>query len=385
MELIQRVAEKRGVDQFQLMLELAQKGIIKDLQGTVNGDMLGELYNQYPEFANTGLPKSKVIDRNKKNTNKIKIRPQVFDRLRDLWMKINKRYVIFFDPMLEKELEKALPMLFSDGVFAQSIITSQREIVGTDDGKMAYVQDTGVSYQTTGNRMPYSEFLKRINRATSVPIRTLHKAMCEGIGTKPTFSQDMINDQSLARIISNITNWKIENSMSQFKYKQTTYDVKRTRLTDENGKLYEDIVQSYIGNHLDSARVADRYLYDAYTYDSELEQTNLRTSDIDEVIVFGKIPRKSIAIPTITNDSYSPDFMYMVKKTDGTKELNVIVETKGVDAPAHLRDVERKKISCAKKFFNQLREDYPELNVNFRDQLNNQQLRTIIDDVLREL
>jgi type III restriction enzyme len=384
MELIQCVAEKRNVDQFQLMMELAQKGIIKDLQGTVNGDMLGELYNQYPEFADTGLPKSKVIDRNKKNTNKIKIRPLVFDRLRDLWMKINKRYVIFFDPMLEKELEKALPMLFSKGVFAYSVMTSQREIVETDNGKMAYVQDTGVSYQTTGNRMPYNEFLKRINRVTSVPIRTLHDAMCKGIGKKGAFKQDMINDQSLARIISNITNWKIENSMQRFKYKQTAYDVKRTRLTDENGKLYEDIVQSYIGNHLDSARVADRYLYDTYTYDSELEQTNLRSSDIDEVIVFGKIPRKSIAIPTITNDSYSPDFMYIVKKTDGTKELNIIVETKGVDTPVNMRGIEEKKISCAKKFFNQLREDYPELNVNFRDQLNNQQLRTIIDEVIRD-
>ena len=172
--------------------------------------------------------------------------------------------------------------------------------------------------------------------------------------------------------------------MSQFKYKQTAYDVKRTRLTDENGRLYDDIVQSYIGNHLDSARVADRYLYDAYTYDSELEQKNLRTSDIEEVIVFGKIPRKSIAIPTITNDSYSPDFMYIVKKTDGTKELNIIVETKGVDTPENLRGVEEKKINCAKLFFNQLREDNPELNVNFRDQLNNQQLRTIIEEVLRE-
>ena len=382
MELIQRVAEKRGVDQFQLMMELAQKGIIKDLQGTVNGDMLGELYNQYPEFADTGLPKSKVIDRNKKNTNKIKIRPKVFDRLRDLWMKINKRYVIFFDPMLEKELEKALPMILRGSVFDYSIMTSQREVVSTDNGQMAYVHDTGVQYQTSGNRIPYNEFLKRINRATSVPIRTLHQAMCEGIGTKGGFKQEMINDQSLARIISKITNWKIENSMNQFKYKQTAYDVKRTRLTDENGKLYEDIVQSYIGNHLDSARVADRYLYDAYTYDSDLEQKNLRTSDIDEVVVFGKIPRKSIAIPTITNDSYSPDFMYMVKKTDGTKELNIIVETKGVETPANLRGVEEKKISCAKKFFNQLREDYPDLNVNFRDQLNNQQLRTIIAEVI---
>ena len=186
-----------------------------------------------------------------------------------------------------------------------------RANLGVGSSHMAYVQDTGVQYQTSGNRIPYNEFLQRINRATSVPIRTLHQAMCEGIGTKPLFKQEMINDQSLARMINNIMNWKIEHSMSQFKYKQTAYDVKRTRLTDENGKLYDDIVQSYIGNHLDSARVADRYLYDAYTYDSDLEQKNLRSSDIDEVIVFGKIPRKSIAIPTITNDSYSPDFISM--------------------------------------------------------------------------
>ena len=381
--LIQQVAYSRGIDEFELMMELKQKGIIKDLEYHINGDMLGELYNLYPEFADTGLPISKVIDRNKRNSNRIKIRPQVFDRLRDLWMKINKRYIIFFDPLLEKELEKALPMLFSDGVFAQSVMTSKREVIGTDEGRIAYVQDTGVQYQTSGNRIPYNEFLQRINRATSVPIRTLHQAMCEGAGTKGAFKQEMINDQSLARIISNISNWKIKHSMSQFKYKQTTYDVKRTRLTDENGKLYDDIVQSYIGNHLDSARVADRYLYDAYTYDSDLERNNLRSSDIDEVIVFGKIPRKSIAIPTITNDSYSPDFMYIVKKTDGTKELNILVETKGVDTPANLRGVEEKKINCAKLFFNQLREDNPDLNVNFRDQLNNQQLRTIIEDVLK--
>lgn len=383
--LIESVAQKRGIDEWELMMDLKKRGIIKDLEYHINGDMLGELYNLYPEFADTGLPKAKVLDRNKKNTNRIKIRPQVFDRLRDLWMKINKRYIIFFDPMLEEELKKALPMLFTDGVFAYSVMTSQRDIVDTDDGRMAFVQDTGVQYQTKGNRLPYHEFLKRINRATSVPIRSLHEAMCKAVGTKPTFSQDMINDQSLARIINNITNWKIGHSMGQFKYKQTTYDVKRTRLTDENGKLYDDIVQSYIGNHLDSAHVADRYLYDAYTYDSDLEQKNLRTSDIQEVIVFGKIPRKSISIPTITNDSYSPDFMYMVKKADGTKELNIIVETKGVDTPADLRGIEEKKIGCARKFFDQLREDYPELNVNFRDQLNNQQLRTIIDEVLREI
>ena len=344
--------------------------------------MLGELYNLYPEFADTGLPKTKVVDRNKKNTNIIKIRPKVFDHLRDLWMNINKRYVIFFDPQLEKELEQALPMLFAGGVFSYSVMTSERDVVGTEDGRMAILRDSGVQYTTKGNRMPYNEFLQRINRSTSVPIRVLHEAMCKGVADKPTFHQDMINDQSLARIIVNIIDWKIKNTMNQFKYKQTTYDVKRTRLTDEQGRLYDDIVQSYIGTHIENAKVADRYLYDAYTYDSDLERTNLLHSDIQEVIVFGKIPRKSISIPTITNESYSPDFMYLVKKTDGNKELNIIVETKGVDVPAHLRQVEEKKISCAEKFFNQLREEKPELNVFFRSQLNTKQIKDIIDEVI---
>ena len=74
--------------------------------------------------------------------------------------------------------------------------------------------------------------------------------------------------------------------------------------------------------------------------------------------------------------------MYLVKKTNGSKELNIIVETKGVDVPANLREVEEKKISCAETFFNQLREEKPELNVHFRSQLNNKQVKAIIDEVI---
>ena len=94
-------------------------------------------------------------------------------------------------------------MVGGGSVFNYSVITSQREVVETDAGRMAYVQETGVQYQTSGNRIPYNEFLQRINRAISVPILTLHQAMCIGIGTKAAFKQEMINDQSLARIINN--------------------------------------------------------------------------------------------------------------------------------------------------------------------------------------
>ena len=382
MELIQRVAEKRGIDEFSLLGELHKKGIIRDIRGTVAKEMLGELYNLYPEFGESGVSRTKVVDRNKGNTNKIRIRPKVFDRLRDLWMNINKRYVIFFDPQLEEALEKALPQLFADGVFNFSVLTSEREFVDTDDGQMAVLRDPGVQYATKGNRMPYNEFLRRINRTTSVPIRILHEAMCKAVENEISFHQDMVNDQSLARVIANIQAWKIKNTMNRFRYKKTTYDVKRTRLTDDEGRLYDDIVQSYIGQHLDNAKVADRYLYEAYTYDSEPERRNLLHSDIQEVVVFGKIPKKSISIPTITNESYSPDFMYLVHKKDGSKELNIIIETKGVETPVHLREIEEKKISCAEVFFRQLREENPLLSIHFRSQLNHRQLRDIIDEVI---
>ena len=382
--LIESVAHKRGMDEWDLVSDLRQRGIIKDLEYHVNGEKLGELMELYPEFADTGLPKGKILDRNSHNTNRVHIRPQVFDQLRDLWMRINRRYIIFFAPALEEELEQALPMLLRSGAFGYQVMTSEREVVTVDNGQMAMLAESGVQYQTRGNRVPYNEFLQRINRATSVPIRSLHRALCEVVRDHPHFDADMINDQSLARIIANINNWKIEHTMNQFKYKQTTYDVKRTRLTDEHGRLYDDIVQNLIGNHVDSTRPLSNYLYDKYTYDSDLEQQNLRHSDIEEVIVFGKIPRKSIAIPTTTGETYSPDFMYLVKKKDGTKELNIIVETKGVDLPADLRDVERKKIACAHRFFEQLQAENPELNVHFRDQLNRQQIHTLIDEVIRQ-
>ena len=125
-----------------------------------------------------------------------------------------------------------------------------------------------------------------------------------------------------------------------------------------------------------------KYLYDVYAFDSPLEKENLLVDGIQEIIVYGKIPKSSIAIPTITGQSYSPDFMYVVKKENGEKILNVIVETKDVENQASLRGIEQAKIDCAKVFFNQLTIDG--YKVEFRTQLNNKKIRQIIDEVLVE-
>ena len=125
----------------------------------------------------------------------------------------------------------------------------------------------------------------------------------------------------------------------------------------------------------------EKYLYDTKAYDSPLELKNINAS-IDEVIVYGKIPRNSIAIPTITGESYSPDFMYVVKKYNGEKELNIVVETKDVENKSTLRGIEEAKIKCAEVFFQNL--SAQGYNVYFRTQLNNEKMLKIVKEVLQK-
>jgi type III restriction enzyme len=72
--------------------------------------------------------------------------------------------------------------------------------------------------------------------------------------------------------------------------------------------------------------------------------------------------------------------MYVVKRADGTKELNIVVETKDVENKSNLRDEEKAKISCAEVFFNTLSEQG--YAVRFEPQLRNKTMAQIVNDVL---
>ena len=109
-------------------------------------------------------------------------------------------------------------------------------------------------------------------------------------------------------------------------------------------------------------------------YDSPLEKENIM-NEVDHVIVYGKIPQKSICIPNITNDLYSPDFIYVVQRADGKKELNIVIETK--DIPN-----DEAKRNNAERFFQQLKIDGYE--VKFCRQLQNKKMANIISELLEE-
>jgi type III restriction enzyme len=376
-EKIAEVALKRNMDADDLFVELLSKKYL-DRNKNIKTENSDKFFEEYPEFT-IGLQQGKVEDRNKKKEKKIKIRKAVYDELKTLWEEINSKYILHFERIEQENfLFSELLGLFRNGVFTDTYITSRREELNTTGKSASVYEYAGVQF-IIAKPLPYNEFLKRISRQTNLPIQLLHSVLLE-YSKKNKVIPEKINEQSAANFVKMFQDWKIDKLSGRFSYSKANLPVRSTALTFSDGTPKSEITQGVIGTKFIEGTPSSKYLYDVYAYDSPLEKDNLLTDGIQEIIVYGKIPKSSIAIPTITGQSYSPDFMYLVKKANGEKILNVIVETKDVENQTSLRGIEQAKIDCAKVFFNQLTIDG--YKVEFHTQLNNKKIRRIIDEVL---
>ena len=377
-EKLDAVARKRGVDPNDLFVELLSKKYI-DYKRIIRFENRNVFFTEYPEFA-TGLNDSKVKDRNKIQSKPVKIRKAVYKELRTLWEAINQQYILIYDKDLDDDVEPAIARMLEKDVFVDVIMTSVRDVIQRGTDGLSVVDGTGVEY-TINRPIAYNEFLKRIAKVTGIPITTMHSAMqayakkCGGIQSK------YINESSLAAFCSEFQDWKNKHLQGRFKYAPGVGSRSGTALTHPDGSPKEEIVQGRVGTKIATGTPMSKYLYDVIAYDSPLERQNIE-SEIEEVVVYGKIPRRSIAIPTITGGMYSPDFMYVVKRVGGGKELNIVVETKDVEDKTELRGSEDIRMGCAEAFFNQLTIDG--YKVHFHKQLNGKRMKQIIDEVLEQ-
>ena len=376
-ERLTQVAQKLGMSADDLFDELYDKRYI-DRHNNIRPETRTQFFEEYPAFA-SGLSEGKVKDRNKIKPKPIKIRKAVYDEMREFWERINQRYMLFYDADLDTDMEEvALSLFEKPGVFTDVVMTSGRDIVHSDGTQMSTTTGTGVQY-TIMRPIPYGTFLTRIMRVTSIPIKVLHKAMVAYSKKHGTVDAKYINENSASAFCAEFQSWKVSELQGRFRYVKSNTPCGATALTYADGTPREEIAQGRIGTKIVPGTPSSKYLYDAFAYDSPLEKDNI-TADIEEVVVYGKIPRSSIAIPTITGSMYSPDFMYVVKKASGEKELNIVVETKDVEGKDVLRGNEAAKIECARVFFEMLsKEGY---TVYFRDQINNKQMAQIINEVL---
>lgn len=375
-ENMERVAKKLGKEAGELFGELLARKFI-DWKRNIIPENRSDFFNEYPDFS-SGLDTGKVKDRNKQKPVPVKIRKAVYSEIKELWEQINQRYLLFYDTDLDNDMEPVALSIFESNVFTDMVMTSKRDVVRSDGTQMEAVTGTGVQY-TISRPIPYGAFLKRIMRVTNLPISVLHNAMKAYVNAHGPVDPNQINENSATVFCSKFQEWKLDNLQGRFRYVKGTATQGATALTYSDGTPREEISQGRIGTKIVPGSPSAKYLYDAYAYDSPLEKANL-TADIEEVVVYGKIPRSSIAIPTIVNGTYSPDFMYVVKKSTGEKELNIVVETKDVENQTELRGTEGAKIRCAEVFFENLSKDG--YTVHFHKQLNNKQMAQIINDVL---
>ncbi len=375
------VAVKRGLDETTFFIELLQKGYI-NINKEVVPEKFDSLLADYPEFStlSSGVNTNRIINRNSERKNTIHIRKAQFDELREMWSQLNRKYIMYFDKEIDKKLEDALPDIIKDKhIFSLQTIESSREELCFQDKTAYAAEGTRTALTLHSRHYAYNEFLLRTSRASNIPVQILHQAICKAVANGYKITNEMFNEDSKTRFIGAIDDWKCKELIGFIRYKQANYKVKETKLTNADGSVKDEVVQTYIGNKLVSGTPPAKYLYDAYAHDSDLELKNMQT-EIDEVIVYGKIPSKSICIPTIASSNYSPDFMYVVKKGDGTKELNIVIETKAYDKETQIAQDEETKISCAEEFFKAMTANG--YTVHFRKQINSVGVKTIIDGLI---
>ena len=156
----------------------------------------------------------------------------------------------------------------------------------------------------------------------------------------PIFGQFQSNPEHFIAETSRLINeQKATTVIEQLKY-------------DEVSDRYETDIFTAAQTGQDFSRATEKlkkHIYDYCVVDSGQERSFVNELDASsEIVVYAKLPR-GFLIPTPVGD-YNPDWAITFRK--GTvKHIYFMAETKGSMSSLALREIERTKIKCARKFF----------------------------------
>jgi len=372
-EMIKKICELYDTNEEDLLQVLDDNDVIKR-NNDFKENGFSYIKHNYPKiFEGVNSTKVRKATDDKK---KITVRTDKYSELKDLWEKLNEKVILEYKFDKEDEFKslfteflKAQKGNFTiDGVserVAKVEIKDDRAIV--NEAESIYGRNVA-----TISTMKYSDFLKELSKILNINLATIHQSIIDA----GTDINKHLNPTTLRIIKDKFDHFLMANAIDKFsiEYKKVSNNIHPTKLTDENGNVLSEISASDIGIFFSDEDVAQSYFFDELYYDSELEMKNIKT-EINEVIVFTKIPKNSIKIPVAGGKTYSPDFAYVLKFKDGKQKLNFIVETKDVGSDDGLREEEKAKIKHAEKFFG------GQVKIEFRKQFSNNK----IVDLIREL
>jgi len=325
-----------------------------------------------------GVDSNKVRNAKQKR-KKIRVRTGKYNELKELWEELNQKAILEYKIKNEDEFKRLFMEFMNDMVskITNNIVRDKKVEVKIKDGMAVSKEEylSGSAEIIPMVTMTYHEFLKELAKAMKANPKTLHEVFKELLKKNDFDINNFLNMTTLRAIKQGFDNFMFYKSLDKvgIAYQKISHTVHPTKLTDEKGHPLKEIEASEIGKFYSEEKVAESYYFEELFYDSELEKENILTN-IEEVVVFTKIPKSSIKIPVAGGRSYSPDFAYVLKTKKGEKRLYFVVETKNVDSKEELRKEELQKIKYAQLFFGD--------KVRFETQFSNDKIIDLIKEII---
>lgn len=271
-----------------------------------------------------------------------------FDKkeFKELWNRINKKAVYAVDFDSKELINKCI-----------KILDSELKV-----SPLQYTVQTGVQLdKTTSDGLKAGEGFKLINTDIETHRESVYSSVKYDLVGKIAESV-LLTRATVVAILQGINAARF----AQFKTNPENFISEAIRLINEQKAT--TIVEHLTYNPLDEAYGIDiftetqfrqdfskagdrlkRHIYDYVITDSRVEREFVKELDTSsDVVVYAKLPR-GFFIPTPVGN-YNPDWAISFKE-GLVKHIYFVAETKGSMSSMELREIEKSKIECAKKFF----------------------------------
>ncbi|WP_187884339.1 DEAD/DEAH box helicase family protein [Helicobacter pylori] len=320
----------------------------------------------------------RVRNKNERKTEKIKINKENFKKFETLWESLNHQariaYAIDSESLID-EIVKKIDSSFKVSSKSVSVTTHKKvETMGNNATTEIFERESACVWSL-------HEFISALSNKVKLSFKSVAKVL-ENIDENK-FDLIKKNEQEglrrLEELFLEIIYQNIKDKISYQMRETTIKNRKNDAFYDEKGEIREFLDGSLGADkyEIKNSSTREKCLYENFMQvDSGIEKDTIEESNDTKIIVFGKLPR--VKIPVGLNQTYSPDFGYVVENND--KKVLLVVETKGVEHENELRDEEKRKISTAKKFFEALKKQG--VNIEYKTKLNDDQLSALINEVL---
>ncbi|UOR89017.1 type III restriction-modification system endonuclease [Helicobacter pylori] len=320
----------------------------------------------------------RVRNKNERKSEKIKINKENFKKFETLWEGLNHQariaYAIDSESLIDEIVTK-INASFNVRSKIVSVTTHKKvETMGNDAKTEIFEQKSACVWSL-------HEFISALSNKVKLSFKSVAKVLGNIDGNK--FDLIKKNEQEslrrLEELFLEIIYQNIKDKISYQMRETTIKNRKNDAFYDEKGEIREFLdgslgVDKY---EIKNSSAQEKCLYENFMQvESEIEKDTIEESNDTKIIVFGKLPR--VKIPIGLNQTYSPDFGYVVENND--KKVLLVVETKGVENENELREEEKRKISTAEKFFEALKKQG--VNIEYKTKMKKDQLSALINEVL---